>query len=102
MSALFLTLEIPPNRKLDEAAVALQRDGHVGFRIDPSGVYLMVTACADHEVDFVAVVEHGDGWRPAPMTPAESARLNEWAADVVPRLCRRWRARYPRSNVASG
>jgi hypothetical protein len=96
---LFASLATPANQKLDEAATALQRTGHVAFRVDTSGVFLVLTACADHEVDFVAAVPDGDGWLPAPMTLAEQERLHTWAAEVVPRLCKRWRARYPHSNV---
>lgn len=99
---MFTSLIIPNTAALDEAAEALQRDKCVIFLVDQDGVFLVVTACAEHGVDFVATVRNGDSWAPAPMTLEERERLDQWARTVIPRLCQRWKERYPYSNVGIG
>ncbi len=80
------------------AADALEADGRVAVLVDPLGAYAMFLACTNHEVDFFLVDEEG---KSLGISADDYTTIGKWMAETIPLLCRRWRARHPKSRQTS-
>jgi hypothetical protein len=101
---MFETLHDPTDGQIEIAVGQLQQGIPVLFLCDPSGVYLSVRPCPNHEVDFAAVtMPFSLVISPMPLTGAQADVLHVWTGRLIPRLLARWRELFPiLSSSASG
>jgi len=82
--------EITPEQ-VDAAAVAMQRDEAVFFRVDPDEVYVVFTPAPDFEMDFNCVRKMYDGtWSSTPLTPLQLSIIKIWTEKAWALIHARW------------